>query len=258
MEVKIDFTRSAQDNANNYYERSKRLAHKIEGAHRSVENLEERLQAERKRHIETKKQEIRKVRKREWYEKFHWFYVNEEIMAIGGRDAKQNEKLNSDYFEDGDLFFHADIFGASVVILKNGLKASEEAKKETAQFAASYSSAWDNMQKNVDVYAMRREQVSKATSKGSLGTGSFLLTGEREWFRHTELGLAAYVENEKLYVVPALAAERLGIKKYLSVTQGKKKKSDAAKDTGRMLDYDDIDYIMQQFPTNNIEVAFKE
>jgi predicted ribosome quality control (RQC) complex YloA/Tae2 family protein len=255
MEVKIDFTKSAQDNANDYYVRSKRLAHKAEGAQRSIEELEKRLKGEKESFKERSKPALKKVRKREWYERFHWFNAQDGLLAIGGRDAKQNEKLNSDYFEEGDLFFHADIFGASVVILKEGAAASQEAKNEAAQFAASYSSAWDNMQRSVDVYCMRREQVSKATSKGSIGTGSFLLSGEREWFRNTQLGLAAFVEEDRLHVVPERAIARLKPKKYVSISQGKDKKSDAAKKIAHMLDdYDDLDYIMQQTPAGPFSI----
>ncbi|MEM3883650.1 MAG: NFACT RNA binding domain-containing protein [Methanothrix sp.] len=255
MEVKIDFTKSAQDNANDYYVRSKRLAHKAEGAKRSIEELEKRLKAENESFKERSKPAVKKVRKREWYERFHWFNTDEGLLAIWGRDAKQNEKLNSDYFEEGDLFFHADIFGASVVILKNGSSAAQKAKEEAAQFAASYSSAWDNMQRSVDVYCMKREQVSKATSKGSIGTGSFLLSGEREWFRNTQLGLAAFIDDDKLHVVPEKAIARLKPKKYVVISQGKEKKSDAAKKIAHMLDdYDDLDYIMQQIPAGPFSV----
>jgi len=252
MEVKIDFTKSAQENANDYYNKSKRLAHKAEGAQRTIAELEKRLEEEKKVHIEKEKSKVKKIRKREWYERFHWFNTAQGMLAISGRDAKQNERLNADYFEDGDLFFHADIFGASVVILKGGVNADDASKRETAQFAASYSSAWENMQKSVDVYAMRREQVSKATAKGSLGTGSFLLTGEREWFRNTTLGLAFYCEDDRLYAVPLLAVERLGLKHYVIVTQGQKKKSDVAKEIAREFDYDDLDYVMQQLPAGTM------
>ncbi len=253
MEVKIDFTKTAQDNANDYYTRSKRLVHKIEGAKKSIAEMEKRLEKEREKETEDKGPVIKRVIKREWYERFHWFITESGSLAIGGRDAKQNEKLNSDYFEEGDLFFHADIFGASVFILKNGTKAKDSEKLEVARLAAGYSSAWENMQKSVDVYAMKREQVSKATSKGSIGTGSFLLSGEREWFRNTPLGLCVYSEGDKLYVAPPLAIKRLGIKKYVEVSQGQKKKSDAAKYIEHALGYEDLDYIMQQLPAGGFD-----
>ena len=80
---------------------------------------------------------------------------------IGGRNAQQNDIAFSRYMEDDDLFFHADIQGASAVILKNGKSASEEELQEAAQFAASFSKAWINGNAAVDVYAVEKKQLSK-------------------------------------------------------------------------------------------------
>jgi predicted ribosome quality control (RQC) complex YloA/Tae2 family protein len=43
MEIEIDFTKSAQDNANDYFKRSKKLLLKKEGAQKAVKELEEKL-----------------------------------------------------------------------------------------------------------------------------------------------------------------------------------------------------------------------
>ncbi|MCL5405084.1 MAG: NFACT RNA binding domain-containing protein [Candidatus Marsarchaeota archaeon] len=257
MEIKIDFTKSAQENAEEYYAKAKREARRVEGAKKALLELQKMLDEEGRKSEVKSKPRVKTLRKREWYERFHWFYTKEGMLAIGGRDAHQNEKLNADYFGDADLFFHADIFGASVVILKDGTKSGNDSRIEVAQFAASYSSAWENMQKSVDVYCMRREQVSKATSKGSLGTGSFLLSGEREWYRNTQLGLVAYIEKGVMHVAPALAANRLAAKEYAIISQGQKKKSDAAKELAKRLGYDDLDYIMQQLPAGSFSIDFK-
>ncbi len=259
MEIKIDFTKNAQDNANDYYGKSKKLLVKKEGAKRAVKELEASLkklegEAEAKR----EKKAI-KVREKKWYEKFHWFFTSDGKLVIGGRDAHQNELLNGRHFDDGDLFFHADIFGASVTILKEGREASAEAKEEAAQFAASYSSAWKNMEGSVDVYAMRREQVSKSTSKGSIGTGSFLLSGEREWFRNTQLALVMFVEDGVLNAVPLVAFNRLlpskSVGSRVFLKEGKAKKSDAAKVVANVLSYDNVDEIMQQLPAGTFQVS---
>jgi hypothetical protein len=172
------------------------------------------------------------------------------MLVIGGRDAHQNEMLNSKHFEDNDLFFHADIFGAPVVILKNGLNIDKPIREEVAQFAASYSRAWGEGLNSVDVYAMRRNQVSKSSSKGSLGTGSFLLSGERDWYRSTTLGLVMLVKEEKLQTIPIITFSKLelGSIKYVRIKQGNFKKSDAAKKIAERLDYRDLDNIMRQLP----------
>ena len=257
MEIELDFTKSAQENADEYYKRAKRLALKRQGAERAVKELEERL--EKSRHHVADAPRVITIKKREWYEKFHWFFTSEGMLAIGGRDAKQNELVNSRHFEDADLFFHADIFGADLVVLKDGAKAGKQSRIEAAQFAACHSSAWKQGLRTIDVYAMRRDQVSKSSAKGSLGTGSFLLSGERKWYRDNVLSLVMYVSGSKLFTVPESTFERvsgtLGDASHVRVTQGNFKKSDAAKRIAQRLGYGDIDEIMRQLPADGFRMS---
>ncbi len=255
MKAKIDFTRSAQQNANEYYKASKKLASKKEGAERTVKELEKKLaDAERrqqKRELK-EKQKFMIKKEKQWYEKFHWFFTSTGMLAVGGRDAQQNDMINSRYFSENDLFFHAEIFGASVVVLKDGLNANKETKEEVAQFAACYSSAWESGMKVVDVYAMRREQISKLTGKA----GSFLLSGEREWHRNTQLSLVMFMKEGRLNAVPAVAFERMDkTQKHVFINQGNRKKSDAAKRISELLEYNDLDEIIRQLPTGSFSVT---
>jgi predicted ribosome quality control (RQC) complex YloA/Tae2 family protein len=260
MDVVIDFTKSAQENAESYFERSKKAKLKAEGALKSVEELRKKLHATEKQEEERK--EIRLVEKREWYEKFNWFFTSSGLLAVGGRSADQNEELYAKHFEQQDLFFHAEIFGASVVILKNGTSADGKVKEEVAQFSASFSKAWENAQALVDVYCLKREQVTKSRNTGSLAKGSFVLKGEREWYRSTPLGLAAFVEEigeeGKKRKVVTVASERACknrlIHECLFIGLGNTKKSDAAKKIAQKLKYDNVDYIMQHLPAGPFSV----
>lgn len=263
MEVKIDLTQSAQDNANEYFYKSKKAKKKKEGAELSLKELEGKLEKAKEKFEKAKDtKKIKIVGKKEWYEKFHWFFTSNNMLVVGGRDAAQNELVNSRHFEEQDLFFHADIFGASVTILKGGLGANKEIKEEVAQFAGCYSSAWKAGNNTVDVYAMRREQITKSKSQGSLGTGSFAMSGEREWFKSMKLELVAFVSTRKvddeeftyLSVVPESCFRKLNMQKGVKITLGSMKKSDAAKMIGKKLGYDDIDYIMQQLPAGEFTI----
>ncbi len=258
MEVDIDFTQSAQENANAYYEKAKKLERKQQGAAKAMKDLEKRLAEAGEAQLVVKKR-IAMLEQKEWYEKFHWFFASNGMLGIGGRDARQNELVNSKHFEDNDLFFHSDIFGASVVILKDGLKAPPEVRDEAAQFAACYSSAWEKQLNNIDVYAMRREQVGKLTDKGSLGTGSFSLRGEREWHRRMQLALCLFVKDGRLNAVPMNTFYAMDEKpgRHVSATQGRKKKSDTAKETAAWLEYDNIDAVMQQLPAGSFHIEKK-
>ena len=197
-----------------------------------------------------------KTLKKEWFEKFHWFYTSNNLLVIGGRDAHQNELINSKHFDDNDLFFHADIFGASVVVLKEGANAPKEIRTEVAEFAACYSSAWKEGLRTTDVYAMNRKQVSKSSSKGSLGTGSFLLSGERDWYRSVQLSLIMFVKDDRLYTVPKSTFERMpnGDIIKAKISQGNFKKSDAAKKVSAKLSYPDMDTVMRQLPVGSFRI----
>lgn len=257
MEIEIDYTKSAHENAGDYYDRSKKLAQKALGAGKAAGDLKKALaDVENKSVVEHRK--TIKIIKREWFEKFHWMKTSDGMLAIGGRDAHQNELLNSKHFDDADLFFHADIFGAGVFILKDGTKASEHARKEVAHFAACYSSAWKEGLGNIDVYAMKRDQVSKSTQSGSLGTGSFLLKGEREWYRSVPLELVFFLKEDTLNVMPKVAFDNLKIEcDYVLVKQGDDKKSDAAKKVARGLKFEDLDRVMMELPAGSFHVAVK-
>lgn len=259
VEIEIDFTKTAQDNANGYYQTAKKLSAKREGAKKAAEELRQRLaKAKEENALAAPAKKVVKVRAKEWYEKFHWFFTSNGLLVIAGRDAHQNETLNSKYFEDKDLFFHANIFGAPVTILKNGIDSNIEIRQEVAQFAASYSSAWKENLHTVDVYAMRRDQVSKSTGKGSLGTGSFLLSGERDWYRNVRLVLTMYVLDGRLHTAPFVTFEKIKAKvrsKPAIIELGKEKKSDAAKKISHILGYDDLDSIMQGLPTGTAKIS---
>lgn len=273
MEAELDYTKSAQQNAEAYFDKAKEAKRKLEGAEQAVKRLEQRIVEAEKEKMTTR--ELRKSEEREWYEKFYWFFTSNGMLAIGGRSAQQNEEVVAKYFENNDLFFHANIFGASVVILKNGTSASGEVRDEAAQFAACFSKAWEEGLAAVDVFSAVRQQVSKSKEKGSLGTGSFLISGEREWHRNVRLELAALIaENridlqkqfddtnayvkvlplsiivnaKRLNVVPYLAYSRSAQSVGIKLTPGKVKKSDAAKVIAKKLGYNDIDYIMQHLP----------
>ncbi len=192
MRIILDWRKSIQENADAYYSLAKELAKKQEGARAAIKETEAQMaQAQVKRQAAVLGKAAPAMRrKREWFEKFRWFYTSGEKLVLAGRDAKQNDLLVSKMMEDGDLFFHADIQGAPATILKGGIGATGQEKKEAAQFAASHSSAWKTGAAAVDVYAVQKGQLSKHAQGGFVGAGGFAITGEREWFRGTPLGVA--------------------------------------------------------------------
>jgi hypothetical protein len=104
--------------------------------------------------------------------------------------------------EESDLFFHADIHGGAVAILKDGANAGLREKIECAVFAASYSSAWELGYNEVDVFAAKRGQITKNVSEGALKKGGFGISGEREWYKHSVLGILIGKKDGKTICSP--------------------------------------------------------
>ena len=133
------------------------------------------------------------VLKKKWFHRFRWFYTSDGVLVLGGRDAGQNEELVKKYMEGGDTFVHADVHGASIVIIKG----KTECINEVAQFAASFSGAWRSGHFSADVYTVRPDQVSKTPEAGEFVTrGSFIVRGERHYEKSVPLGTAIGFQSE--------------------------------------------------------------
>ncbi|MDD5171465.1 MAG: NFACT RNA binding domain-containing protein [Candidatus ainarchaeum sp.] len=202
MDLKLFYEKSVHENAAHYYELAKESREKIAGVEKAIEETKKEIGNAKK----GKKKEVRTKRQKEWYEKFHSCFTSAGHLMIGGRNAQQNDQIFAKHMEDKDLFFHADIQGASAVVLKDGIEAKEEELKEAAQFAASFSKAWINANASVDVYAVKKAQLSKHVSGGFIPTGAFAISGERIWFRDTKLELRIGKDEKSLLVlVPSIS-----------------------------------------------------
>lgn len=198
MELELDFTKSARENAAHYFESAKKYKRKSAGAERALKKT-------RSKGIgagETRAVAARKV-KRKWTDDFHHFTTSGGLLVVAGKDAKQNELLVSKHLTEHDLFFHADVVGASATILKNGLEAGDACKREAAQWACCYSRAWKSGSAIADAYCVPKERVSKYSHGEFVGKGAFVIKGEREWFKNTPLELRLRF-GESLVAEPAL------------------------------------------------------
>jgi len=205
MRLALFYNRSVHDNAAYYYQLGKEAKGKIAGLEQAMEETEKEIEAAKK----PGKKSIRIKRQKEWHEKFHSALTSSGRLMIGGRSAQQNDFLVARHMDDKDLFFHADIQGGAVVILKDGTEAGEEDLLEAAQMAASFSNAWKNGNAGVDVYAVRKNQLTKNVSGGFVPAGAFAILGERRWFRGVGLALRLGISETGLKLVPDISKTRL-------------------------------------------------
>ncbi|MFH0972210.1 MAG: NFACT RNA binding domain-containing protein [Candidatus Micrarchaeota archaeon] len=260
MKVELDLTKTPNENAQELFRRSKGAKRRKENLEKEIARTQKELDSEKNRlkfsqdkEKEDFKKKIRILEQREWYQKFHTFFTSEGLLVIAGRDAQQNDILFSKYFEPNDLFFHADIHGASAVILKNGLSAKGQSLKEAAQFAACYSSAWKAGINVADVFYTDKEHVSKYSTGEYVPKGGFMIKGEKKWFKNIELKLMMLMERinnvEKLSVVPGyfdfMHSSRAMIKK-VTIIPGDIEKKEVAKSIIHKLGADGVELAYEQ------------
>lgn len=111
---------------------------------------------------------VSKARKAYWFEKFLWFISSENYLVIAGRDRQQNELLVRRYLKKDDIYVHADLHGASSVIIKNISSAEIPPKTlhEAGHMAVIYSGAWD-AKFTTQAWWVYSHQVSKSAPTGA-------------------------------------------------------------------------------------------
>ena len=146
VEIEIDLAKSLEENAGTYFERAKKAKKKAAGTLKALEESRTKLvQLQKNEHLflEQEQQKLqKKERRKEWYEKFHWFISSEGFLCIGGKDSTTNEIIIKKHLEKDDMVFHTDMAGSPFFIVKNGQNAGEITLQEAAQATAVYSKAW--------------------------------------------------------------------------------------------------------------------
>jgi predicted ribosome quality control (RQC) complex YloA/Tae2 family protein len=223
--VKIYVHEGIEQNAGRYYDIIKKFKKKKEGALAAMAKIVVKKTPRRRDIIPMKKL---------WYHRFRWFITSDGVVVLSGRDASQNEELVKKYMAGGDLFVHADVHGASVVIVKGKTGCMDE----VAQFAASYSGAWRSGHASADVYSALPTQVSKTPESGEfVSRGSFIVRGERTYFRHVPLavGIGLMLDPHAAVIGGPPSAIRQKTKVSIELVPGQFEPNDVAKKALRIL-----------------------
>jgi predicted ribosome quality control (RQC) complex YloA/Tae2 family protein len=190
LSVDINLTESPWSNAREYYEQRKTAAVKEEKtqqqAVKAIKNTEQKIAVDLKKGLKQEKALLQPIRKQMWFEKFLWFISSDGYLVIGGKDAQQNEMLYKRYLRKGDVYCHADLRGASSVIIKNN-PATPDAPIPPATLAQAgslsvcSSEAWDS-KAGMGAWWVNADQVSKSAPAGEfLPAGSFMVRGKKNF-----------------------------------------------------------------------------
>uniref|UniRef100_A0A8D8LLF6 Nuclear export mediator factor NEMF homolog n=2 Tax=Cacopsylla melanoneura TaxID=428564 RepID=A0A8D8LLF6_9HEMI len=191
--VDVDLDLSAYANAKRYFDQKRSAAKKQQ---KTIQSTEKALKSAEKKTKQTLKDvqtmtNINKARKVYWFEKFYWFISSENYLVIGGRDMQQNELIVKRYLRANDVYVHADITGASSVVVKNPGTDPIPPKTltEAGIMAVCYSVAWD-AKVVTNAWWVRADQVSKTAPTGEfLTTGSFMIRGKKNFFPPCQLAM---------------------------------------------------------------------
>jgi predicted ribosome quality control (RQC) complex YloA/Tae2 family protein len=222
-DIGLDPQEGVEQNADRLYREAKRVVEKKEGAEEAIAETRAELEAIERRRDEWESgdgeaepeddEEVDWLSRRsipvrtdeQWYERFRWFHTSDGFLVLGGRNADQNEDLVKKYLDRGDRFFHTQVQGGPVTILKatgpseptREVEIPDGSLEEAAQFAVSYSTVWKNGRFAGDVYMADPDQVSKTPESGEyLEKGGFAIRGDRTYFRDTPVGVAVGITCE--------------------------------------------------------------
>ncbi len=263
--INIDCKKSLNDNAEIYYEKSKKAKHKINGANIAIENTRKQLKDIRERKtvamekVNVTQKRVKKELK--WFEKLRWFLSSDGFLVVGGRDANTNETIVKKYLDNNDIYLHCDIHGApSISIRLKGEELTNQTIKEAGIFAASYSSAWSEGYSNQDVYYVSPNQVSKTPESGEyVPKGSFIIRGHRNYIRNANLELAVGIvdyEGKRIMAGPIEAVNKY-CDNFVALKPGHIKKEAIAKKILSKIDKENIlgiDDVVRVLPSGKCDI----
>ena len=265
--IKIDLKASLPSIASTLFNESKKQSSAIS----SIEKLKAKTEKEIEKLKNQSKQvkdsiTISEVRKKNWYERYRWFFTSDGFLAIGGRDSSSNSAIIRKHLEKNDKVFHAEIFGSPFFILKNSSDSLPSSLNEVANATVCFSRAWREAMYGMSAYWVNPEQVKKAAPSGQyLPKGSFTIDGQRNFVRISSLKLAVglFKQNENYLVT---CGPQAAIKKtcecyaiieptgYVSTDVAKKIKTEFGKMKGEVVKYLSLDEFVRILPAGESHV----
>jgi predicted ribosome quality control (RQC) complex YloA/Tae2 family protein len=260
MEIKINISKTVEQNAETYFEQAKKYKKKLPGIKKTLELYKQKLENAKIESDSIEKKYREPKLKKEWFEKFRWFISSDGYLVIGGRDATSNEIVIKKHTDKNDLVFHTELPGSPFVIIKNSDKniaedtslksIPEQTIKESAEFCASFSRAWRSGRGTSDVFYVSPDQVSKEAKSGEfIGKGAFMIYGKRNFM--TPVLNLAICNIGRIMSGPVSAIKKQCEEKnipYVEVIQGGDKLSDTAKKIQKIIG-GDLDEIIRNLPS---------
>ncbi|MGI0101438.1 MAG: ribosome rescue protein RqcH [Nitrosotalea sp.] len=203
--VKINPQSSIQAIASVLFNESKRQLKAIETIGSEKIKTEKNLGALRKQATIAQNSIVFAIqKKKEWYERYRWFFTSDGLLAIGGRDASSNSSVIRKHLGKDDRVFHAEIVGSPFFILKDSKDDRVSSMTEVAQATVCFSRAWREGLYGLNAYWVKPDQIKMGAPTGQfLAKGAFPIEGTRNFVQVSNLQLAIglYQKDDKYTIM---------------------------------------------------------
>jgi predicted ribosome quality control (RQC) complex YloA/Tae2 family protein len=261
LKISLNLNKSLEENAANYFDKSKKAKKKMQGAIKAIEDFkvkkEKADKKEKEQDINKELKEKEKTRKRFWFEKYKWFISSDDFLVIAGKDATSNEEVIKKHTEPDDLVFHTDAPGSSFVVIKANKKiVPDRTISEAATYTGINSKTWSLGMRSADVFMVKPEQVTKEAKSGEfIGKGSFMIYGKRTNFNVSlDLGVGEIIyEDQKIMMFGPESAIKNKCENFLLLKQGDLKKSDVTKKLMHHFKLQTNDDLLSQLPSGKFD-----
>ena len=199
--IKINLQASLQSIASVLFNEAKRQSSAINSIELIRNKTQKKLdKLKNKANLDTKEILVEEVRKKNWYERYRWFFTSDGMLAIGGRDAPSNSAVVRKHLEKNDRIFHGDIFGSPFFILKDAENPPASSMNEVAHATVCFSRAWREGMHGLSAFWVYPDQVKKSAPSGQfLPKGSFTIEGKRNFVNIPSLKLAVGIIPQEDY-----------------------------------------------------------
>jgi len=194
-ELKIFYNKTVAQNAEYYYDISKKYKKKIPGVKETIKNTEkelEELEKGFKLFLDKKEKEnkIKNAIKKEWFEKFRFSFTKNGYLVVLGKDATTNEILLKKHMDNEDLVLHSDAPGSPFGLIKFDINFYDkfiENKTESNNESNNFNNMNDNnykqneSKKENEVKKIDNFNLLKSKEEDILEAGQFLLSFSNFW-----------------------------------------------------------------------------
>ena len=198
--IKINPQSSIQAIASVLFNESKKQLRAIDTIESERKKTEKNLETFRKQASIARESVVFTVqKKKEWFERYRWFFTSDNLLAIGGRDASSNSSVIRKHLDKNDKVFHAEIVGSPFFVLKNEAEDKVSSVTEVAQATVCFSRAWREGLYGLNAYWVRPDQIKTAAPSGQfIAKGSFVIEGTRNFVQVSSLQLSVglYEKND--------------------------------------------------------------